>query len=124
MAILQYVRYMMLVDNSVVSCLRINMFGRIERFLSVVFHFPVGKVTAPELDKNAPLAVGFLKDRVIVQDYIIIFVQRQSARSVSGARVRTRFELSESESAGHVLAIDEPPYHVEASLPMRSIRRR
>jgi len=60
---------MMLVDNFFVSYFRIDMFRGIERLLSAVFfNFPVGKVTAPELDNNASLAVSFLGDRVIIQD--------------------------------------------------------
>ena len=77
--ILQCVRYMMLVDNFVVSCLRIDVFRRIEGPLSTAFFYSlVGIVTAPELDNNAPLAVGFLGNRVVVHVYIIIFVESQS----------------------------------------------
>lgn len=87
--LLQYVRYVMLVDNFVVSCLCIDMFWGIERSLSVIFYFAVGKVTTPELDNNAPLAVGFFGDQVIIQVYIIIFVKRQSTLPVSGGRIQT-----------------------------------
>jgi hypothetical protein len=52
---------MMLVDNFVVGRLCVNMLRRIERLRSMsFFYFLLGKVTAPELDNNAPLAVGFL----------------------------------------------------------------
>jgi len=60
-SILQCVRHMMLVDNFVVGRLCVNMLRRIERLRSMsFFYFLLGKVTAPELDNNAPLAVGFL----------------------------------------------------------------
>ena len=102
---------MMLVDDLVVSRLCIDVFRWIERLLStIVFYFPVGKVTAPELDNNAPLAVGFFGDRVIIQDHIIVFVQRQSTWSVFDARARTCFELAKGKSANHVLAVDELLY--------------
>jgi hypothetical protein len=70
---------MMLVDNSVMSCLCVDVLWRIERSLSTAFYFLVGKVTSPELDNDAPLAIGFPFDRVIVYVNIIIFVTRQSA---------------------------------------------
>lgn len=72
---------MTLVDNFVVGHLRVDVFRRIERLLSTAFFpFLVGEVTTPQLDNNAPLAVGFFGDRVIVHIYIIVFVQCQSAR--------------------------------------------
>jgi hypothetical protein len=74
-------RYMMLVDNLVVSCFRIDVFRRIERLLSTAFYyFLVGEVTTPQLNNNAPLAVGFLDDRAIIHIYIIICVECQSAQ--------------------------------------------
>lgn len=72
---------MMLVDNFVVGRLRVDVFRRIERLLSTAFlPFLVGEVTAPQLDNNAPLAVGLFGDRVIIHIYIIVFVECQSAR--------------------------------------------
>jgi hypothetical protein len=38
----------------------------------------IGIVTAPKLDNNAPLSVGFLGDRVVVQNHVIIFRECQS----------------------------------------------
>lgn len=101
----------MLVDDLGVSRLCIDVFRWIERLLSTIFfYFPVGKVTAPEFDNNAPLAVGFFGDRVIIQDHIIVFVQCQSTWPVFDARARTCFELAKGESAIHVLAVDELLY--------------
>ena len=69
---------MVLVDNSVESCLRIDMFRGIERPLSTSLYSLIGIVTAPKLDNNAPLSVGFLGDRVVVQNHVIIFRECQS----------------------------------------------
>ena len=71
----------MLVNNFVVSRLCIDIFRGIEVLgFEALLYLPVRKVTAPDFDDNAPLAVEFLGDRVIISVYIVIFVERQSAR--------------------------------------------